>query len=89
MTQERDCKSLLFVWIWPKSDNVLLQDLPMNKAALEYVLETARQDDINITQEQGCNSLGALGLTGQMALARIGEHHHFCCCLVLFAYQLP
>ena len=45
----------------------------MDKAALEYVLETARKDDINITQEQGRKSLGALGLTGQMALARIGQ----------------
>ena len=44
----------------------------MDKAALDYVLETARRDDINITQEQGRKSLGALGLTGQMALARIG-----------------
>ena len=45
----------------------------MDKAALEYVLETARKDDINITQEQGRKSLGALGLTGEMALARIGK----------------
>ena len=45
----------------------------MDKAALAYVLETARRDDINITQEQGRKSLGALGLSGQMALARIGQ----------------
>ena len=44
----------------------------MDKLALEYVLEKARLDDINITQEQGRQSLGALGLSGQMALARIG-----------------
>ena len=60
---------------WPQELKplMLLQDLPMDKAALEYVLETARKDDINITQEQGRKSLGALGLTGQMALARIGQ----------------
>ena len=45
----------------------------MDKQALEYVLEKARKDDVNITQEQGRQSLGALGLSGQMALARIGE----------------
>ena len=50
----------------------LLQDLPMNKQALEYVLEKARVDNVAITQEQGRQSLGALGLSGQMALARIG-----------------
>lgn len=49
-----------------------LQDLPMEKQALEYVLEKARVDDVSITQEQGRKSLGALGLSGDMALARIG-----------------
>jgi len=44
----------------------------MDKKALEYVLEKARVDDVNITQEQGRQSLGALGLSGEMALARIG-----------------
>ena len=44
----------------------------MDKQALEYVLEKARVDDVGITQEQGRQSLGALGLSGQMALARIG-----------------
>lgn len=51
----------------------------MNKQALEYVLEKARVDDVNITQEQGRQSLGALGLSGEMALARIGtasQHVH-------------
>jgi len=51
---------------------MLVQDLPMDKKALEYVLEKARVDDVNITQEQGRQSLGALGLSGEMALARIG-----------------
>ncbi|DBB07409.1 TPA: hypothetical protein ACH3X3_008894 [Trebouxia sp. C0006] len=51
----------------------LAQDLPMDKKALEYVLEKARVDDVNITQEQGRQSLGALGLSGEMALARIGD----------------
>ena len=41
----------------------------MDKQALEYVLEKARVDDVNITQEQGRQSLGALGLSGEMALA--------------------
>lgn len=44
----------------------------MEKQALEYVLEKARVDDVSITQEQGRKSLGALGLSGDMALARIG-----------------
>lgn len=51
---------------------MVVQDLPMDKKALEYVLEKARVDDVNITQEQGRQSLGALGLSGEMALARIG-----------------
>ncbi|KAL3130251.1 hypothetical protein ABBQ38_008084, partial [Trebouxia sp. C0009 RCD-2024] len=51
----------------------LAQDLPMDKQALEYVLEKARVDDVTITQEQGRQSLGALGLSGDMALARIGD----------------
>ncbi len=75
---------------------MLVQDLPMDKKALEYVLEKARVDDVNITQEQGRQSLGALGLSGEMALARIGMslssaavsvlhqsewcHVMFCCC---------
>ena len=45
----------------------------MDKQALEYVLEKARMDDVTITQEQGRQSLGALGLSGEMALARIGK----------------
>lgn len=49
-----------------------MQDLPMDQQALTYVLEKARVDDVNITQEQGRQSLGALGLSGEMALARIG-----------------
>ena len=44
----------------------------MDEQALTYVLEKARVDDVNITQEQGRQSLGALGLSGEMALARIG-----------------
>lgn len=56
---------------------MLLQDLPMDRKALEYVLEKARVDDVNITQEQGRRSLGALGLSGEMALARIGMSLHY------------
>ena len=44
----------------------------MDEQALTYVLAKARVDDVNITQEQGRQSLGALGLSGEMALARIG-----------------
>ena len=44
----------------------------MDEQALTYVLEKARVDNVNITQEQGRQSLGALGLSGEMALARIG-----------------
>ncbi len=64
---------------------MLVQDLPMDRKALEYVLEKARVDDVNITQEQGRQSLGALGLSGQMALARIGMSLN--CAAVSSLYQ--
>lgn len=44
----------------------------MHRKALDYVLEKARTDNIHITEEQGRQSLGALGLSGEMAFARIG-----------------
>ena len=40
--------------------------------ALDYVLDMARRDNINITLERGRKALGALGLTGSLALSRIG-----------------
>ncbi len=49
-----------------------MQDLPLESPALDYVLEKAREDDKQITMEQGRKSLGALGLTGTMALRKIG-----------------
>ena len=47
------------------------QDLPMEKPALDYVLDTAREDDITVTLERGRQALGALGLSGSMALRKI------------------
>ena len=47
------------------------QDLPLEKPALDYVLDTAREDDIRVTLEQGRQALGALGLSGSMALRKI------------------
>ena len=51
----------------------LAQELPLDKPALEYVLDTAREDDPNITTEEGRKALGALGLLGDTPLRRIGE----------------
>ena len=51
----------------------LAQELPLDKPGLEYVLETAREDDPDITTEQGRKALGALGLLGDTPLRRIGE----------------
>lgn len=66
-----ELSSVQHLLFW-KIPHMMVQDLPMDKKALEYVLEKARVDDVNITQEQGRQSLGALGLSGEMALARIG-----------------
>lgn len=43
----------------------------MEKPALDYVLDTAREDDITVTLERGRQALGALGLSGSMALRKI------------------
>ena len=51
----------------------LAQELPLDMPALEYVLDTAREDDPDITTEQGRKALGALGLMGDTPLRRIGE----------------
>ncbi|KAL6754722.1 P-loop containing nucleoside triphosphate hydrolase protein [Haematococcus lacustris] len=50
----------------------LAQDLPLDKAALSYVEDVARQHNRATTQEQCRSALGALGLTGSMALQQIG-----------------
>ncbi|KAJ9530875.1 hypothetical protein QJQ45_028849, partial [Haematococcus lacustris] len=50
----------------------LAQDLPLDKAALSYVEDVARQHSRATTQEQCRSALGALGLTGSMALQQIG-----------------
>ena len=43
----------------------------MEKPALDYVLDTAREVDITVTLERGRQALGALGLSGSMALRKI------------------
>jgi len=50
----------------------LAQDLPLHKTALQYVEDTARAYDPNITLEKCRAALGALGLVGSMALQEIG-----------------
>lgn len=51
----------------------LAQDLPQEQPALDYVLEKARVSDSSIKLEAGRKALGALGLTGTMALRKIGK----------------
>ena len=51
----------------------LAQDLPSEQPALDYVLDRAREHDPSIKLEAGRKTLGALGLTGTMALRNIGE----------------
>ncbi len=50
-----------------------MQDLPLELPALEYVERVARANDPGITLEKCRAALGALGLTGSMALQKIGE----------------
>ena len=50
----------------------LAQDLPSEQPALDYVLERARENDPLVKLEAGRKALGALGLTGTMALRKIG-----------------
>ncbi|PNW82055.1 hypothetical protein CHLRE_06g271850v5 [Chlamydomonas reinhardtii] len=50
----------------------LAQDLPLDMPALEYVEAVARANDPGITLEKCRQALGALGLTGTMALQKIG-----------------
>ncbi|KAK9823064.1 hypothetical protein WJX81_005746 [Elliptochloris bilobata] len=49
----------------------LAQDLPLEKPALDYVMDTAREDDVTVVLERGRQALGALGLSGSMALRKI------------------
>ena len=51
----------------------LAQELPMDKQALEYVLETARVENPLLKEIEGRQSLGALGISGPMALRKIGS----------------
>jgi ATPase subunit of ABC transporter with duplicated ATPase domains len=50
----------------------LAQDLPQDRVALEYVLETVRQKDMSITDQRARAALGSLGLSGEKALRPIG-----------------
>ncbi|KAG2502022.1 hypothetical protein HYH03_000516 [Edaphochlamys debaryana] len=50
----------------------LAQDLPLEMPALDYVQAVARANDPGITLEKCRQALGALGLTGTMALQKIG-----------------
>ena len=51
----------------------LAQYLPKEKSCLEYVLEVAREDDPATIEQVGRQALGALGITGTMALRKIGS----------------
>jgi ABC-type multidrug transport system ATPase subunit len=51
----------------------LAQELPLDRPALDYVCERAREADTSITLEKCRQALGALGLTGGMALQTIGS----------------
>jgi ATPase subunit of ABC transporter with duplicated ATPase domains len=51
----------------------LAQYLPKDATCLEYVMDVARQDDPLMREEKGRAALGALGITGTMALRKIGS----------------
>ncbi len=51
----------------------LAQFLPKDSSCLEYVMDIARQDDPLMREEKGRAALGALGITGTMALRKIGS----------------
>ncbi|KAF5838243.1 P-loop containing nucleoside triphosphate hydrolase protein [Dunaliella salina] len=55
----------------------LAQDLPSQQPALSYVEDVARAHDPTVTMERCRQALGALGLTGSMALAQIGALREF------------
>jgi hypothetical protein len=48
------------------------QELPQDRVALDYVCERAREFDATVSLEKCRQALGALGLTGSMALQTIG-----------------
>ena len=50
----------------------LAQELPLEREALEVVLEHAQRKDPNIISERARAVMGALGLTGSKALQKIG-----------------
>jgi ATPase subunit of ABC transporter with duplicated ATPase domains len=51
----------------------LAQELPSAERALDYVLASAREDDALLKEEKARNALGALGMSGHMALRTIGS----------------
>ena len=51
----------------------LAQYLPKDASCLAYVMDVARQDDPLMREEKGRAALGALGITGTMALRKIGS----------------
>lgn len=51
----------------------LAQELPDELSALDYVLASAREDDPLLKEEKARQALGALGMSGQMALRLIGS----------------
>ena len=51
----------------------LAQYLPKEKSCLEYVLDVAREDDPATIEQVGRQALGALGITGTMALRKVGS----------------
>lgn len=51
----------------------LAQELPQGARALDHVLEAAWEHDAKTPEQAGRNALGALGLSGEMALRRVGD----------------
>lgn len=51
----------------------LAQYLPKESTCIQYVLDVARVDDPLMKDEMGRQALGALGITGPMALRKIGS----------------
>lgn len=68
-----------------------LQDLPLEKTALQYVEDVARADDPRVTMEKCRAALGALGLVGTMALQKIGGSltDYICHVADLLSYFAP
>jgi len=51
----------------------LAQYLPKESTCIQYVLDVARRDDPLMKDEMGRQALGALGISGPMALRKIGS----------------